>query len=147
MTEEKNEFTVYGNPMAQGRPRFYRRGSFVGVYDPVKSKNWKSEVKRQAIENKVRVLEGALGMSLHFKLPRPKSLPKKFKHHTKKPDVDNLAKGIKDGLKGVCYKDDSQVVMLVVTKTYAESGEQTGVDVILAQISENRELSLTNVYR
>jgi Holliday junction resolvase RusA-like endonuclease len=119
-------FTVYGSPVAQGRPRFARIGNHVRAYDPGKSKSWKETVKWQAIENRVRLMEGPLHMILHFRLPRPKSLPKKVLHHTKKPDLDNLVKGVKDGLKGVCYLDDSQVIRLAATKEY---GEQPGVEV------------------
>ena len=112
------EFTVYGSPVPQGRPKFYRRGGHVGVYDPVKSKDWKSEVRWQAIENKVKILEGPLIMNLYFYLPRPKSLPKKVLHHTKKPDVDNLVKAIKDALRDICYHDDSQITQLFASKEY-----------------------------
>lgn len=35
------------------------------------------------------------------------------------PDVDNYVKAIKDALNGVCYKDDSQVVVLFIAKHYS----------------------------
>ena len=41
---------------------------------------------------------------------------------TKKPDIDNIAKIICDGLNGVAYKDDSQIIYLAVIKRYAEKG-------------------------
>lgn len=37
---------------------------------------------------------------------------------TLKPDVDNVAKIIMDGLNGVAFSDDKQVVSLRVTKTF-----------------------------
>lgn len=37
---------------------------------------------------------------------------------TKKPDADNIAKAVLDGLNGVAFVDDSQVVALMVKKTY-----------------------------
>lgn len=114
-------FTVYGSPVPQGRPRFFRRGNHVGTYDPAKSKDWKSEVKWQAIERGAKIQDGPLSLSLRFILLRPKSLPKKVQHHVKKPDLDNLVKGVKDGLKGICFKDDSQVVILVASKHYGET--------------------------
>jgi len=123
-------FTVYGSPVAQGRPRFARIGNHVRAYDPGKSKSWKESVRWQAIERGAKVLEGPLYLFLHFKLPRPKSLPKKVQHHTKKPDLDNLVKGVKDGLKGICYHDDSQVIRLAATKEY---GEQPCVEVKIIQ--------------
>jgi len=125
---------VLGSPVAQGRPRFARIGNFVRTYDPKESRSWKETVKWQAISRDSRIIEGPLSLILHFKLSRPKSLPKKIKYHTKKPDLDNLIKGVKDGLKGICYKDDSQVVRLAATKSYAGPGEQIGVEIIITQI-------------
>lgn len=132
------EFTVYGNPVAQGRPKFYRRGNHVGAYDPIKSKDWKSEVRWQAIERGAKIQDGPLIMRLYFYLPRPKSLPKKVQHHTKKPDLDNLVKGVKDGLKGICYHDDSQVIELQAYKQYAIDHAKYGprVEVIIKTMED-----------
>ena len=67
-------------------------------------------------------------MKLTFLLPRPKSLPKKVVHHIKKPDCDNLIKAAKDALKGICYKDDSQIIEIYAIKKYAVPGlEKTGI--------------------
>ncbi|MDN7477757.1 RusA family crossover junction endodeoxyribonuclease [Burkholderia multivorans] len=38
---------------------------------------------------------------------------------TKKPDADNVVKALKDGMNGVVYGDDGQVVDLWVPKHYA----------------------------
>lgn len=38
----------------------------------------------------------------------------------RKPDADNIGKIILDALNGVAYKDDSQVVGLLVLKRYGE---------------------------
>ena len=44
----------------------------------------------------------------------------------KAPDIDNVAKAVLDGCKGVAFVDDRQVIRLVAEKTYAPSA---GVDV------------------
>jgi Holliday junction resolvase RusA-like endonuclease len=63
-------------------------------------------------------LEGALALSVRVYRPMPKqfSLKKidraqlgKIRPITK-PDLDNYVKGIKDALKSICWKDDSQIV-------------------------------------
>lgn len=116
-------FTVFGSPVAQGRPRFARVGNFVRVYDPDKSRTWKQDVKAavlDALKGEPEIHDGALGLKLFFHLPRPKSLPKKVMHHVKKPDADNLAKAIKDAVRGVLYRDDSQIVALEVRKVYGD---------------------------
>lgn len=38
----------------------------------------------------------------------------------KKPDADNVAKSVLDALNGVAYKDDAQVVELLISKEWAE---------------------------
>jgi Holliday junction resolvase RusA-like endonuclease len=43
--------------------------------------------------------------------------------HTKKPDLDNVAKAIIDGMNGIIFKDDSQITSLHVTKVYGEVGK------------------------
>lgn len=118
---------IYGNPVAQGRPRAFRRGNFIGMYDPEKSKSWKETIKWQAIEQKVACLEGALKMRLDFLMPRPKSLSKKVCFHVKRPDLDNCIKAVKDALHGICYKDDSQIVELHAYKKYAGGEVPPGV--------------------
>ena len=44
----KIEFTISGEPVAQGRPRFSNRGGFVSAYDPAKSRNGKQHVRYAA---------------------------------------------------------------------------------------------------
>jgi len=123
---------IKGIPVPQGRPRAMIRYTrekkpYIVMYDPEKSRKWKEEVKRQAIASELKSLDGALSMELTFYMPRPKSLPKKVEYHVKKPDVDNLAKAVKDGMEGVFYKNDSQVCSLRVKKVYCE--EHPGVHV------------------
>ena len=118
--------TVYGVPVAQGRPKFFRRGNHVGAYDPKKSRDYKGSIRLQAIEQLREngmmppLYEDALVMEVYAYLPRPKTLPKRVTHHIKRPDADNIAKGCKDALKGVVYKDDSQIVELMVCKFYGD---------------------------
>ena len=57
---------------------------------------------------------------------------------TKKPDVDNIAKVYLDSLNKVVYKDDKQIVDLLVVKRYAE-GE--GVEMIVGNPFELNALA------
>ncbi len=72
MSVLQTSFFVHGKPLALGRPRAYKRGNFIGMYDDPKSKPWKETVKWQAIACKAEKLEGPLKMILDFYLPRPK---------------------------------------------------------------------------
>ncbi|WP_338542774.1 RusA family crossover junction endodeoxyribonuclease [Paenibacillus tundrae] len=121
-------FTVYGEPVAQGRPRASTQGGFVRMYDPKKSKDYKDYVRLAAAEHAPgALLEGPLGMVLTVYRSTPKSFSKKKAalaefgeiRPISKPDVDNYLKGVKDALKGVIWKDDSQVVEVFAQKRYS----------------------------
>ena len=139
------DFCILGNPVAQGRPKFARRGRFVTTYDPPKSKSFKETVKWQAIESGANkeLLEGPLEVTLVFSMQRPKGhhgkkglRPSAPKYHTVKPDIDNLTKGVIDGLEGICFARDQQIVSMDLTKEYAKEGSSPKVRVIIKQIEE-----------
>jgi Holliday junction resolvase RusA-like endonuclease len=123
------QFTVYGEPVAQGRPRFTTINGHAKAYDPAKSRDYKQYVRLVASQHKPdKPLEGALALQVNIYRSIPKSFSKK-KHTqaengeirpTTKPDVDNFLKVIKDALKGIVWKDDSQVVSAMVNKWYSE---------------------------
>jgi Holliday junction resolvase RusA-like endonuclease len=48
----------------------------------------------------------------------------------KKPDIDNIAKTFLDGMNGVIFKDDTQVIDLHVKKVYSAVA---GVDVMVME--------------
>ena len=109
-------FVVKGTAIPKARPRLTKRGI---AYTPSKTKEFENYVKMVASQYATKeLLEGALEIELHFYFQRPKSLPKKVVHHTKRPDCDNTSKAILDSLEGIIYKNDSQVVSLWATKQY-----------------------------
>jgi Holliday junction resolvase RusA-like endonuclease len=74
--------------------------------------------------------KGPVCLRVTFDMPRPKGhfgsgrradilKPSAPHHHTKKPDLDNLAKFVKDVLNGLAWEDDCQVVNLYAVKRYA----------------------------
>ena len=127
------EFFVPGVPVPQGRPRAYRTGNGIGMFDPPESKAWKATVAQVAGLHRDRWHEGALVVTLKFYMPRAKTT-KPLEPCTKRPDVDNLSKSILDALNEVCYKDDSQVVALSVTKRYAHHPEEVGVNIDIEEL-------------
>jgi Holliday junction resolvase RusA-like endonuclease len=130
IAEKQNiSFIVYGEPVAQGRPRASTAGGFVRMYDPQKSREYKDYVKLVASEYApYKLIEGPLQLKVNVYRPIPKSFSKKKAAQaeagelrpTSKPDADNYLKGIKDALKNVVWKDDSQVVEVSVSKWYSE---------------------------
>lgn len=134
-------FTVYGEPVAQGRPRASTFGGFVRMYDPKKSSDYKDYVRLAASEHAPeKLIEGPVALQLRVYKPIPKSFSGKKAARaeagelrpTSKPDVDNYVKGIKDALKGVIWKDDSQVVELSAGKYY---GQRPRVEISIREVS------------
>jgi len=122
-------FVVYGEPVAQGRPKFSTFGGHVRAYDPKKSKDFKEYIKLAAAEHRPdKLFEGQLKLEVKVYKSILKSFSKKktleaeqgILRPTTKPDVDNYVKGIKDALKSIIWKDDSQVVEMTVSKWYSE---------------------------
>lgn len=124
----KQTFIYQGIPKPQGRPRFARMGKFVKAYDPKDSRDAKNNVACQILQQNPQLIEQGKPIQLHltFWLPRPKghfnskgelrgAAPK---YHTKKPDLDNLIKLLKDSLKGIVWHDDSQVYRTEAEKSY-----------------------------
>jgi Holliday junction resolvase RusA-like endonuclease len=120
-------FTIPGPPRGKGRPRFYRKGAGVGTY---------TDDKTAAYENLVTLAYKAAGgemmkppmvVMISMFHPIPKSASKKMREAmevnlvrpTKKPDADNCGKAVLDGLNGVAFEDDAQVVTLYITKKYS----------------------------
>ena len=103
-----------------------------------KTKYWQervaTEAQKMSIDNDRWYIKkdprgGAVGVIMTFYLPQPKS--RKNSGPTTKPDADKLARAILDGLTGVLFDDDSQVVELAVYKKYALNGETPGAQVIV----------------
>lgn len=82
-------------------------------------------------------MEGPLCFGVAFILPRPQSLCRKKDPTglipcTKRPDFDNLTKGILDPLTKLGFwLDDSQIVEAHVRKFYAEMGQAPRIEIAI----------------
>ena len=126
----KLEFTIDGKVQPQQRPRFSRQGGFVKTYDPPESARYKKHVAQVAEQYTLEdLIDSPIKLTIDAYIEIPKSYTKKKRKqiedgellHIKKPDVDNLAKGIKDGITGIIWTDDSLIVELLVRKHYSEN--------------------------
>jgi len=67
--------------------------------------------------------EDPLAVTLTFRVPKPKSAPKKVRMWpARRPDLDKLCRACLDGLTGIVWRDDSQVVRLEAEKDYGAPG-------------------------
>lgn len=127
------EFTVEGTPRPQGSKRHVGKGIMVESSKHVGA--WRDYAKLKAtmamrgierIEKPVAVLA-----TVEFIFDRPK---KHFRtngelrldapeYHTVKPDAEKCMRALCDAITGVCFFDDSQVAVQVVSKRYGMVAE------------------------
>lgn len=132
-------FIVPGVVVGKGRPKFARRGNFVSTYTPEKTANYENLVKLAAHSamNSADPFASHVSCTIDVQvMPAPSWSNKKRMaaisgdiRPTGKPDLDNVAKGILDAMNGIVFKDDSQVVELILRKRYAETA-QASVEVV-----------------
>lgn len=120
------QFTIPGKIEPQARPRFDSRNK--RAYTTTKSSQFKRWVQAHAERHKPREpITEPLRLEVTVYMVPPKKYHTKPKQAliasgqllpTTKPDLDNLVKGIKDGITGIIWHDDAQIVELVVRKFY-----------------------------
>ena len=119
-------FTIPGEPQGKARPRFTMVGGHARTYTPAKTVGYERMVAVLAREAGVLPCEGPVTLSIaaHFLLPQSASKKRQAEmmklRPTKKPDIDNVAKAILDGLLSIAYGDDAQVVGLYVSKHWTD---------------------------
>lgn len=129
---------IPGEPQGKQRPRKSCSGY---MYTPDKTRKYEERVRtayRLRYGNKMQWENGKTQLKMlvlaGYKIPEGASKGKKYAMQkgeilpTKKPDADNILKVIADGLNGLCYYDDKQIVDVTVRKYYTD---QPGVDVMI----------------
>lgn len=109
-------------PKIQGkaRPRLVTSPAGTHVYTPRETKAYERLVATcyRLAGGTMHLKPVALKIAIGVFAPLPKSAPKRMSadQFLVKPDIDNIAKAVLDGLNGVAYEDDVQVVQLLATK-------------------------------
>lgn len=111
-------FAIFGEPKAKQADRTFRRGEFIGHYQPKIVLNYCDSVRCQVaqamIDAGISVIDGAIHLTAKFYFCKPKSRQRKATVgidlvKTTRPDLDNLEKAVLDGMKGILFRDDAQV--------------------------------------
>lgn len=143
----KYTFHVYGKVMGKERPRATVIGGHARMYTPKKSQNYEARIASEfqnAYPNEDPTLK-PIAVFIFINLPLTKADYKKdgtptksgerklngTELPTKKPDLDNIAKAILDGLNGIAFHDDSQITTLCVSKKY---DTKEGVKIIIQEL-------------
>lgn len=138
----KVRFTIPGDPVAKGRPRFTRFGKPYPADKTVRFENLVTLAYREACPDRIP-FDGAVTLSVDAYFSVPKSWPNKKRlaaldnilRKTTKPDLDNVVKSVSDGLNKVAWVDDAQVCELHSWKGFSEN-PRTEVEIDFKEESE-----------
>lgn len=120
-------FIIPGEPKGKGRPRMNTKtGRAYTPKDTILYENlvriqYQNCIGQKSLEGEIRAY-----ITCYYSMPKSMSKAKREKalhgtlRPTKKPDLDNVCKIVLDSLNGLAYKDDSQVVEIIVKKYYSE---------------------------
>lgn len=122
MGERLKKITIPGRPVPKGRPRLGVRGRTAYVYTPPETKEYEKIVGWVAKSLGCRPVEGPVSVALDIYIRR-------------RMDVDNVAKSVLDGLNGIAYEDDDQVVELLVRKHRVKNAAEERVEIEIGEAS------------
>jgi Holliday junction resolvase RusA-like endonuclease len=125
------ELTVEGEATPKLQGDILRFGKKMSIRANPKTRAYEDVVRQRATHvwnGRPLIRDTALTLSLRFYREIPKSFSKRdhasallgAMRPITKPDCSNYAKAFEDGLKGVIFADDAQVVTLHIEKHYAE---------------------------
>lgn len=131
------DFIVECKPQGKARPRFSRKSGV--VYTPAKTAKYEKTIAKTYIEAGGKCIPSdcyvSVSVSAFFPIPKSYTKGKRLacKHNVnrpdKKPDIDNIIKAVLDGLNGIAYEDDKQVVEVIGRKYYTEGDGYLWVNV------------------
>jgi len=117
------KFSVEGTPIQQGSMKFIKPGVMIHSR-AVELAAWRANIAATAKLAGCKPITDPIAITMKFRVKRPKSV--KREHPTVAPDLDKYIRGVNDGLTGVAFADDSQIIKIVATKEYSDT---PGVDI------------------
>lgn len=118
------EFFVEGKPVPQGSLVFMKGKPIHAGADRLAT--WRADIARLGKSAGCQSSDRPIAISLIFNMIKPKTVNRQMP--TVPPDLDKLIRAVLDGLTGVAYKDDGQVVRISAVKIYSQKiGVQIGI--------------------
>ena len=129
---ERLTVTIPGQPIGKERPRLNTKTG--RVYTPQRTRDyeariaaaWKEAYPEQEPSEDSAKTPYRLYVEAYFQIPKGVNQSDRERMINrdifpgKKPDLDNICKAAMDGLNGVAYVDDAQIVSIMSYKVYSE---------------------------
>lgn len=118
-------FFCRGLPVTKGSMRAFinrRTGRAIITDNSPKTKPWERAIRDAALQAIERPLDGPLKVDAIFSMQRPTTVPRQrlgWPCDTRN-DLDKLLRALLDGMTGVAFHDDGQVVSLDAKKIYSD---------------------------
>lgn len=133
-------FYVPGPPKGKGRPQFCRKTK--RAYTPKGTRAYENRIAFAYRTQCGEKFQGPVWVEIMAVFNIPKSWTKAKKRQAvqgelfpKRPDIDNIAKAVLDGLNHVAYDDDSSVVMVTAFKDW-DTELAEGLFVTISSVEE-----------
>jgi len=122
---DKVHLRVLATPKPKQRPRMAPNGN---VYTPRETTEYEKLIAWSYRAKSKLLFRGGVTLEIEFGFAPAKSTKRELAEnmisgavlYTKRPDLDNLVKAVKDALNGIAWIDDCQVVSMVAKKKYAK---------------------------
>jgi crossover junction endodeoxyribonuclease RusA len=128
--------TVPGKPLPKGSLRHVGKGRLV---EQTKVKTWMQEIRNHTVEtygSEIPLFEAPVQAVLKFRFPRPASAKNRLYPHLRSAgDIDKLTRAVLDALQPAVLLDDSLVVELTASKSYALTDDDAGVSISIKELT------------
>ena len=121
------KFSVEGTPIQQGSMRHIGQGRMIHS-KAVELAAWRADIASAAKLAGCKPILDPIAITMKFRVKRPKSVNREYP--TVAPDLAKSVRSVNDGLTGVAFADDSQVIKIIASKEYADS---PGVDIEISE--------------
>lgn len=147
MTSYEIGLVVIGEPAPQGSKTAVVRGGHARLIEGgsttgrQKHRAWREavawEAHAAALQHGPVDDDVPVDVQVEFRMPKPKSRPKRARWADRKPDLDKLIRSTLDGLAdGGLVRHDSRVVRIAATKRYVDLGEPSGATVLVQPVDQ-----------
>lgn len=119
--DDTKKLKINIDPVGKGRPRFTANGH---TYTDAKTRAFEMAIRNTWARRhgmSYSEVQCPVEVSIRVAKALPKSGRGSFRFDLRAPDLDNCAKAILDGLNGMAFADDKQIVKLTVERMAPES--------------------------